>query len=94
MGKLFNSGEVLDPEKGAEHYQIASHAGSRSVLHFFLRTVGSIDFLFFVKVQKGMKTSVMWIVPACNLLLYQIFLCGVCKQLSVLACSVLGCVSV
>lgn len=93
MGKLFNLGKVLDPKKGAEHYQIASHAGSRSVLHFFLRTVGSIDFLFFVKVRKRMKTSVMWIVPACNLLLYQIFLCRICKQLSVPACSVLGCVS-
>lgn len=64
MGKLFNLGEVLDPKEGTEHYQIVFHAGIHSVLHFLFRTVGSTDFLFFVKVQKRMKTSVMWILPA------------------------------
>ena len=53
MGQLSYSGEVLEPKKGAEHYQIASHAGIPPVLHFLLRTAGSIDFLFLTPFCQG-----------------------------------------
>lgn len=46
MGKLACSREVLEPKKGADHYQIVSHAKSPSIMHFLLRTAGSMDFLF------------------------------------------------
>lgn len=39
--------------KEAEHYRIASHAGISSILHFLLRTVGSIDFLFLTHFCQG-----------------------------------------
>jgi len=51
--QLCYSGGVLEPEKGAEHYRIASCAGIPSVLHFLLRTVGSVDFLFLTPFCQG-----------------------------------------
>lgn len=73
--------------EGAEHYWTISHAGIPSILHFLLRTVGSIDFLFWTSFCQGSnldKNPCDIIFPAWGLYFTWSPSCGIFEYLWVL----------